>query len=163
MENPGQTQVGWGAVFLVVSLFAFEQSTFASTYFLFRRPFVHFMFRSNQVCYERFVPMINTWLLLSWPLLSGHRENCGSCLNLVSLPDSLSLRWMELSLSRKEKMAEYRYLFIRNIVCVCICNQVACDSNKGVFGKKCIVYLILSRSLSNGNNSKAARSTPDVF
>ena len=102
--------------------------------------------------------MINIWLLLSWPLLPGHRENCGSCLNLVSLPDFLSLRWMELSLSRKEKMAEYRYLFIRNIVCISICNQLACDSNKCVFGKKCIVYLILSRSLSNGNNSKAART-----
>ena len=116
------------------------------------------MFRSNQVCYKCLIPMINIWLLHCWPLLLGHRENCGSCLNLVSPPDFLSLRWMELSLSRKEKMAEYRYLFIRNIVCISICNRVACDSNKCVFGKKCIVYLILSRSLSNGNNSKAART-----
>ena len=160
MENPGQTQVGWGVVFLMVSLFAFEQSTFASTNFC-SVPHSSFMFRSNQVCYERLVPMINIWLLHCWPLLPGHRENCGSCLNLVSPPDFLSLRWMELSLSRKEKMAEYRYLFIRNILCICICNRVACDSNKCVFGNQRIVYPILSRSLMTWQKPKSSYDKPE--
>ena len=105
--------------------------------------------------------MINIWLLYSWPLPPGHRENCGSCLNLVSPPDFLSLRWMELSLSRKEKMAEYRYLFIQNILCICICNRVACDSNKCVFGNQRIVYPILSRSLMTLQEPKSSYDKPE--